>query len=307
MKKWQPPILSGVLYSLPARELGPALALLGYCYDVVQADGTLTINLHVAAADMEMDYPTVKRWWQKLRQSPFITDVDERGRAGIRARLRDEYIDWRIIAQRETGSKVIPNKEEANTETGSDLIPNTRNEQETGQKRDKNGITFSRPYIGTHDTQESLPFLSETEAPPVASPPAKQKPTKNRTPKEPNDHQRLMAAYQAILGYPIPNGAQEGTAAAWLLNHGYTVEQIIDCYKHEKKRDYWQDKHLSLQSLKKPIGPWIQAQQQAQARASPSIGPPVLPYAPNARDAKGIAERLQAMNSNGLKNHDDTA
>jgi hypothetical protein len=53
MGTWQPPIPAGALYSKAARQLGPAIALLGYCYDLIQRDGTLELRLKDAAGDME--------------------------------------------------------------------------------------------------------------------------------------------------------------------------------------------------------------------------------------------------------------
>ena len=78
--------------------------------------------------------------------------------------------------------------------------------------------------------------------------------------KEPSQHQQLMAAYQDALGYPIPNGAQEGKAAKKILNAGYTIQQVIDCYQSMKKDSFWQGKHLSLVSVHKQLGAFLQAQ-----------------------------------------------
>jgi hypothetical protein len=72
-----------------------------------------------------------------------------------------------------------------------------------------------------------------------------------------SDHQRLMAAYRDTLGYPIPNGGQEGRAAKHLLGQGYTPEQVIACYQTLKAEAFWQGKHLSLQTVHKQIGAWL--------------------------------------------------
>lgn len=67
------------------------------------------------------------------------------------------------------------------------------------------------------------------------------------------DHPRLMAAYQEALGYKIPNGAKEATAAKKILAAGYTVDQALDVYQ-TLKAGYWQDKHLSLHKVYEEIG-----------------------------------------------------
>ena len=90
----------------------------------------------------------------------------------------------------------------------------------------------------------------------VSVPPAKSKPAK----KEPSLHQQLMKAYQDVLGYPIPNGAKEGKGAKKILSAGYTIEQVVDCYRQTKKDDWWKDKHLSLMSLCERLGPFVKQQ-----------------------------------------------
>ena len=83
-------------------------------------------------------------------------------------------------------------------------------------------------------------------------------PPKLRAPAS-GPHAELMARYQALLGYPIPNGAQEGAAAKWLLAKGYTVAQVEECYLAMKLQDFWSDKPLSLQNVKKNIGAYLAA------------------------------------------------
>lgn len=175
---------------------------------------------------------------------------------------------------------------------------------------DKETKTTNKDYI--HDPADvrtsahAAPVEnSQTELPIEQPPVAERKPVRARKAKEPNDHQRLMAAYQEALGYPIPNGAQEGTAAAWLLNNGYTIEHIIACYQAKKRDEFWQGKHLSLQSLRKDIGPYVASLKQAQARASPALGPPVSHYAPDARSQAETIRNMQSyLKSNGVVKHD---
>lgn len=128
---WHPPIPFGALYSEDAIKLGPALPLLGYCYDKVNRDDRmLRLNLHTAAGDMGVPYPTVKRWWEALRQTSYIEHYKERGRAGLDIQMSDEWLDWWREDQ-ETRSRMIPNGKETGqkrdrngTETVSEMIPN---------------------------------------------------------------------------------------------------------------------------------------------------------------------------------------
>lgn len=170
MAKWLPPIPSGALWSPAAIALGPALPLLAWCYDVVQGDGWADINLHTAAGDLSVPYPTVKRWWAVLRASEFFVTVDEKGRKGMRARFAEQWLERRILAARETGSDVIPNE-----------APKT----ETVEKRDGNGTEtgslLNALYIGTHDYQldKGIAPASDDAAPPskkASKKPAARKP-----------------------------------------------------------------------------------------------------------------------------------
>lgn len=129
--KWQPPIPAGAFCSPAAIEINTALPLLGWCYDQVGRDGWLVLNLHAVAGEIGVPYHTVKKWWAALRASAFIADVDERGRGGMRVRMADDWIDWRILSTRETGPKTVPN-----SKNGTGIVPNMAPNTE---KRDKNG------------------------------------------------------------------------------------------------------------------------------------------------------------------------
>lgn len=129
---WHPPIPFGALYTIDALKIGPAISLLGYCYDKVGRNGQLQLNLRIAAGDMGVPYPTVKRWWEMLKQTEYIETHEERGRAGMDVQMSDAWLDW----WRETGSEVIPN----NNNQYRNGITSDPVSTETGQKRDRNGI-----------------------------------------------------------------------------------------------------------------------------------------------------------------------
>lgn len=100
MASWQPPIPHGALCSRQVRDLGPAVALLGWCWDNVRRDGCLDLQLKEIAADMDESYFTVVKWWKRLQDGPFFTSVTDRGRSGYRVQFADEWIEWRILSTR---------------------------------------------------------------------------------------------------------------------------------------------------------------------------------------------------------------
>lgn len=108
MGTWQPPIPAGAFWTEDALKIGPALSLLGYCYDKVDRHGHVALNLHEAASDMGIQYPTIKRWWNLLKHTNYIAKYHERGRAGMDVWMSKNWLDWRYAIGTETGSKMIP-------------------------------------------------------------------------------------------------------------------------------------------------------------------------------------------------------
>lgn len=86
---------------------------------------------------------------------------------------------------------------------------------------------------------------------------------------KPSAHQQVMDWYQETLGYKIPNGGQEGKAVKWLLNEGYSLEDIQKCYTHLKSQHFWEGKHLSLQVVKREIGAWKQWKGKSNGHSDP--------------------------------------
>jgi hypothetical protein len=95
--RWHPPIPANKLYSGPALDLGPALAMLVWCYDGIDKDGTIEVSIEQAAQEIGKPYRTVKGWWRQLREGPFFTKVQDHGRRGWIVRMADDWIDWRIM------------------------------------------------------------------------------------------------------------------------------------------------------------------------------------------------------------------
>ena len=101
---WQPPIPSGVLWSRHMRNLGPAKALIEYCYDIVRRDGWCHFKLVEVANTMGEPYITVKRWWKAIEQANaeagFFAEIRNRGVRGLEIQFAERWIDWRILSQR---------------------------------------------------------------------------------------------------------------------------------------------------------------------------------------------------------------
>lgn len=156
MATWQPPIPAGAFCSPEAIKINTALPLLGWCYDQVGRDGWLTLNLHAVAGDVGVPYHTIKKWWSALRASDFIALVDERGRGGMRVRLADHWIDWRILSKRETGPNMVLISQNG-TETGPDQVSNT-------EKRDRNGTETGPNMVPNNPAYKVLSRSEDQES-----------------------------------------------------------------------------------------------------------------------------------------------
>lgn len=113
------------------RSLGPAKALIEYCYDIVRRDGWCHFKLVDVADAMGEPYITVKRWWKTVEdaneQHGFFAEIKRRGVLGIEVQLAARWLDWRIAARPEQDgpeevSKVIPLAQEEGSKEVSKLI-----------------------------------------------------------------------------------------------------------------------------------------------------------------------------------------
>ncbi len=68
----------------------------------------------------------------------------------------------------------------------------------------------------------------------------------------------LLRKCEEVWGYPTPNGGQEAKAAKWLQLH-YSDEDIVGCIGFLSTDGWWDSKHISLQTIKKRVGPWVKA------------------------------------------------
>jgi len=107
-----------------------------------------------------------------------------------------------------------------------------------------------KPHTITENTQKNT---TETEN----IPPLPPKKKRGRPKAEANPEVKTcLIEYQNLLGYPIDFG-REGRDAKWLLSNGYTIQDILNCYKYLKTDDFWKDKPVNMNNIRNQIGEWI--------------------------------------------------
>ena len=192
--KWQPPIPSGALYSAPAIALGPGLALLAWCYDQVERDGSLQVSLEKAAADIGKPYGTVRDWWRDMKDGPFFAETVPQGRKGWRATFKRKWIDWRINERNYPDRRDFSDEGEntadipaVSTEKRdrSDESPNGEVLSEVSSLPDRRDLSGEDLHIGTHDSDQAD----------LLPPPPTQPPRAGGGGRKPSDLERLFGSY----------------------------------------------------------------------------------------------------------------
>ena len=286
MAKWQPPIPSGALWCKPMRALGPAKALVEYCYDIVMRDGWCRFKLVEVADAMDEPYINVKRWWKTLQEANetmrLFSEVKNRGVRGIEVRFNDKWIDWRILNNRTEAPE--PN----GTEEVSTLIPLPIREvfpllplalenEVNGIKRSTNEVSTLIPLSECNKvliTTDQADIADAAKAAPPA-PPASQKTSRKKPERTPEEQayldrkKAIETAYVEALGYKPSAFVQEAKAAKWLAEQGYTPEQVTGCLRHLQADDWYAGKHISLQTVSKQIGAWVQSSKPKPKPAAP--------------------------------------
>lgn len=90
----------------------------------------------------------------------------------------------------------------------------------------------------------------------------KKKSSKKKTEDKPEQQETtvktrdIQTAYLSCVNYPVDWRKNEGHAAKWLSENGYTPDDVTGCYKAMKDQQFWKDKPLSLSSIKNAIGEW---------------------------------------------------
>lgn len=133
------------------------------------------------------------------------------------------------------------------------------------QALDRSETTQRLPEENIADAAKAAP-----PAPPASQKTSRKKP--ERTPEEQAYLDRKKAietAYVEALGYKPSAFVQEAKAAKWLAEQGYTPEQVTGCLRHLQADDWYAGKHISLQSVAKQIGAWVQSNKPKPKPAAP--------------------------------------
>lgn len=258
MAKWQPPIPAGALYSKAARALGPALPLLAYCYDLVQRDGWFDLSLKDATSDMEESYQTIKRYWWALKDGPFFAEIEDHGRKGWRVRFKNVWIDWRVLNARVSSDPFSRSDEgtEVNLETTEEIPSGTQGQLKVNSRSDEGTEKYPEQNVyGTHDSDQADIAARAKSA--TALPASQRRKPPERTPERQAYLDRKKAieqAYVAELGYTPAAFGKEAKSSKWLAEQGYTPEQVVKCYRHLQRDDFYARQHISLATISKQIG-----------------------------------------------------
>ena len=282
MASWQPPIPSGALWCEPVRNLGPAQALFAYLYDIVKRDGVCEMKLTQVAAAMNEPYPNVKHWWQTIekanKDARFFSEITHRGTRGLRVQFNPKWLEWRVLSTRTEApepldAEVIPIKEE----TGSPLILfdgiGIMNGIAIGTNEGSTVIPIEQCNKVLIDQDQAVIANAANAAPPA--PAATQKTTRKKTGRTPEEQayldrkKAIETAYVDTLGYTPAAFGQEAKAAKWLAEQGYTPEQVAGCLRHLQDDAFYARNHISLQTVAKQIGAWVQSSKPKPKPAAP--------------------------------------
>jgi hypothetical protein len=72
--------------------------MLVWCYDNIERDGRIEIQLNKLAVEFGKSYRTIKDWWAALREGPFFCEQIDRGKRGWVVRMSEDWIDWHVMA-----------------------------------------------------------------------------------------------------------------------------------------------------------------------------------------------------------------
>ena len=227
MAPWQPPIPAGALYSPPALQLGAGLALLAYCYDSVERNGWLSINMRAAAEELNAPYSTLKDWWRLLKEGPFFSERRDRGKAGWRVRFADDWLDWRSTAldpsrRDEGGSTVLEATSTAPSrrdEGGSTVLDHGEGAVKAASRLGEGASTvLENLHVGTQESRSSTSSDDDDdmrlEAPRIptsrqsssSNPPAARVETGDEAPEKPPQGTHAPLTERAAPQPPVPPG-----------------------------------------------------------------------------------------------------
>lgn len=134
------------------------------------------------------------------------------------------------------------------------------NESRSG---DKLSGTPVAPYSDIRtSTDTPQPTVEGADAPPPSRP--SRKVIQHPSAKSESDHQRLMRELAKRLG-GIADGAKQGKWARWLLTHGYSVDECVECLDDLTAQD-WRDTRVDWLEVSKQIGAWKARKESENSR-----------------------------------------
>lgn len=310
---WQPPIPSGALYSPQAIALGSGLALLAWCYDQVERDGSIQISLEKAAADIGKPYGTIRDWWKALRgsegKSPFFSEITPCGRKGWRVVFRSRWLDWRIMRQNyperrdfsdedSFSADISANNQESDVDRGfsadiSALNPNSAEKPAVSSQFERRDFSDEgSAYKVLHDDHESPPPPPTTQPPRASDAAAAAGGGGGRW----RDHPVYALLVQPKYGIL----SADRLMPAW---QDVPPEQVQKLLEQLYARHYSASApHLVAGRMYRALQAGPAALLRPPARAAPPLTPP--PAAVPRSDARAIAALLIEGRPNGKPNTD---
>lgn len=163
--------------SKAVRNIGSAVVFLHWCYEAVQRDGTIDVQIADVAEYLEESYYTVRKWWSVIKDGPWFVEVHDRGKRGFKVRMADDWLSWRPVRTSvpSTNGQMQNTVLEEDTEVPNDAL----NDDEMPVKLPSNASEMQnrafdgRMYKVLQDDQESGVVGAFDKAPDL--PPPKEK------------------------------------------------------------------------------------------------------------------------------------
>jgi phage replication O-like protein O len=84
------------------------------------------------------------------------------------------------------------------------------------------------------------------------------------SPEENKQVREIFGALKERRGYNSPNRSAEAKAIGWMLKEGYTSSDILGCHDDLKSELFWQNKSLTMMSVKKQVGEWKKSSESGE-------------------------------------------
>lgn len=256
---WHPPVPSAKLYSPEALQLGSGLALLLWCYDNIQRDGSVEINLQRVAADIGKPYGTIREWWRALQSSSILASATDRGKRGWLVVLDSEWIDWRVMRHNYPDPQP---QSTSNQRRDSDVENDERSVNAASTQNERRNLDVDPIYKEDHLDQDSLGDDATRKR---AAASGGKKKTRAKTETEPG-YQDMFEAIATVckLDLKLCTSAQRlqaSSAAKKLLGAQKQAEHVIKFGEWWAKHD-WRGKRGEPPRPSQILDSWQQWEQK---------------------------------------------